>query len=390
MKKITVLGNNSGRNAGDNAILGNLLDDFAAVREDIEFIIPTINTSFITREFGHHTVNPIGQMPWNLSAKNFGLPLYRAMTSADLILVTDNILFDKSFFNPLFNYLSSIALVAPFCHKKGIPIVLYNASVGPITTSFGKKALQKVLDASPLVICRDIATRNLIESRLRVSHPPIVVHADCALNTEVPSQQRMDGIIRKEGLFANPTGTVGMNVNAYIDSFNTTSKLNRKDFCQIIASSMDRIIETLGVDILMTISQTMDKGITEECRDLCKYKGQIRIVANTDYSYKELTGLLHQLEIHAGLRTHTLIFCAAANTPMVNINAYPKSHAFMGTIGMSEWSIPVTELTVDDLTRLVFRQWEQRHELRKRMKPVVEEEKYKARASVALIDKLLG
>jgi hypothetical protein len=29
MKTITVLGNNSGRNAGDNAILGNLLDDFA-------------------------------------------------------------------------------------------------------------------------------------------------------------------------------------------------------------------------------------------------------------------------------------------------------------------------------------------------------------------------
>ena len=47
MKTITVLGNNSGRNAGDNAILGNLLDDFALEHSDILFQVPTLNTRFI-------------------------------------------------------------------------------------------------------------------------------------------------------------------------------------------------------------------------------------------------------------------------------------------------------------------------------------------------------
>ena len=389
MRKVTILGNNSGRNAGDNAILGNLLDDFASVRQDIEFIIPTINTSFIRTSFGHHRVTPVGQMPWNCAVKNFGWPLFSAMTSTDLILVTDNILFDSKFFNPLFNYLSSIALFSPVCRKKNIPIVLYNASVGPIDRKYGKFSLQTVLDTSPLVICRDLATKSLIENRLRLRHPEIIVHADCALNTKVPSSQKMDEIVRKEQLFTNPKGTVGLNVNAYIDSFNSKGKLGHQEFCSIIGGVADSLIEQLGVDILFTVSQTMDKDITEECRKTSKNQDRIKIVYNTDYTYSELTGLLQRLELHAGLRTHTLIFCAAANTPMVNINAYPKSEAFMGTVGMAEWSMQVTDLTRDNLVAMMLRMWEQRSFLRGQMAPIVEEEKRKARQSAHIVSNLL-
>ncbi len=52
MKKITVLGNNSGRNAGDAAILGCLLEDISAEYPDVEFHIPTINTKFVAESFG--------------------------------------------------------------------------------------------------------------------------------------------------------------------------------------------------------------------------------------------------------------------------------------------------------------------------------------------------
>ena len=112
MKTITVLGNNSGRNAGDNAILGNLLDDFALKRSDILFKIPTLSTSFINKCFGHHPVKPIGMMPWNFALKNFGWPLFRAMTNTQMVLITDNILFDRKFNNPFVNNLKSIALFA--------------------------------------------------------------------------------------------------------------------------------------------------------------------------------------------------------------------------------------------------------------------------------------
>lgn len=381
MKTITVLGNNSGRNAGDNAILGNLLDDFALKRSDILFKIPTLNTNFVKNAFGQHRVEPIGMLPWNFAFKNLGWPLYKAMTDTQMVLITDNILFDRKFYNPFVNYLNPISLFAPFCKKKGIPIILYNASVGPVARDAGVKALQKVLDSTPLVITRDLSTKALIE-KLGLRHPEIKVHADCALNTSIPSNSELDAIIQKEGLFTNPKGTIGLNVNAYIDDFNQKGTMNRQEFCQIIAGTADRLIESLGVDIMFTVSQTMDMKITKECVALSRFQDRIKIVGNCDYSYKELTGLLSKVEIHAGLRTHTLIFCSAVGTPMINISAYPKSDAFLKTIGMGDWTISIDTLSIDNLFSLMIKSWENRSELRERMNPIVDTEKQKARNSV--------
>ena len=389
MKTVTVLGNNSGRNAGDNAILGNLLDDFAQVRQDIHFKVPTLNPAFIKKHFGHHHVTPIGLLPWNLAMKNFGWPMYRAMTQTDMVLITDNILFDRKFHNPFVNNLKSIALFSAACKKRGIPIIFYNASVGPIDHEVGKQALQKVLDASSLVITRDGNTKDLIE-KLDLRHPEIRVHADCALNTPLPPQERIEEIIQKEDLFKGENGTIGLNVNAYIDDWSQTGTLNREVFCQVLAETADKLIETYKVDILFTVTQIMDMKITLECFENIKNKDAVRVVGNKDYTFQEIAALLQRLELHAGLRTHTLIFCASVNTPMLSINAYPKSSGFMRTVGQGDWCIDFENLSVENLTGLIGKLWDQRATVRETMKPLVDAEKQKARDSVAAVSELLG
>lgn len=388
MKTITVLGNNSGRNAGDNAILGNLLDDFALETSDVFFQIPTLNTGFMNTHFGHHPIRPMGMLPWNLALKNFGWPLYRAMTNTDMVLVTDNILFDRKFYNPFVNNLRSIAMFSGFCKKKGIPIILYNSSIGPIDHDYGSKALQQVLDCSPLVTTRDVQTKELIEN-LSLRHPEIIVRADCALNTALPSDSRINEIITKEDLFKGKNGTVGLNVNAYIDDWSQTGALSREEFCKIIAGSADTLIETLDVDILFTVTQIMDMKITLECVQAMRNKSKARVVGNKDYTYQELTALLRKVGVHAGLRTHTLIFCSTVGTPMISINAYPKSTGFLKTIGMGDWNISFDELGVESLSALMTRAWNAREQLREQMAPVVVEEKLKARSSVKLVLDLL-
>lgn len=386
MRTITVLGNNSGRNAGDNAILGNLLDDFALERNDILFQVPTLNPGFIRTHFGGHRVRPMGMLPWNLALKNLGWPLFRAMTDTELILVTDNILFDRKFNNPFVNNLKSIALFSSFSRKKNIPIVLYNASVGPIDHEVGRQALQKVLDCSPLVITRDEQTRELIET---MRHPEIRVHADCALNTQIPSESRLQEIIRKEDLFRGPNGTIGLNINAYIDDWSQSGRMSSRDFHGIIAGTADRLINELDVDILFTVTQIMDMRSTLDCVRLINRQDRVRVVGNKDYTYQELAGLLSRARVHAGLRTHTLIFCAAVGTPMISINAYPKSEGFLKTIGMGDWCIDFAGLSVENLAALIRRAWDEQENLRARMLPVVAEEKRKARNSVGLVSKIL-
>ncbi len=384
MKRITVLGNNSGRNAGDAAILGNLLADISNEFSNVEFKVTTTNPGFINKHFGQYNLKAVGMLPWNGCVKNFGLPLFRSMLNTDLILICDNILFDRKFYNPTFNNLSSIALMTPFCKKRNIPIVHYNCSVGPIDFPYGKKALQKVMDASALVITRDQQTKELFDN-LGITYPELTIHADCALNTTPPDDSRVEEIIRNEELLRNPNGTVGFNVNAYIDNWSMTGTLTREAFSKTIAGAVDKVIEQLDVDIVFFVTQIMDLKNTNDCIRYVKNQQRVKVISNAQYTYEEITALLGRVELHAGLRTHTLIFAAAMHTPMIGVLSYPKSNGFLRTIDQDKWVVPFERFSPDSLYEMVRQAWDQREQTRAELKPIVEEEKRKARASAKLL-----
>ncbi len=388
MTKITPLGSFSGRNAGDAAILGNLMKDISMEIPGAKFIVPTLSPKFIRRHFSHFDVQPLGLMPWNLSLKIFGVPTLCSMLKTDAVLITDNVLFDRKFFNPFVNFLSTIALFAPLCRQRKIPIVFYNASVGPIFTRAGRKALQTVLDASPLVILRDPETLELFQ-RLELRFPEPLLHADSAINTIPPSENRMSEIIRKEGLFQNPKGTITFTINAYIDNW-LDAAMSKDAFLSLMASTADFLIRELDVDILFVVTQVMDMKITRECLERIQNAHRVRIVGNDLYTYPEIAGFIRHAKLHVGLRTHSLIFSAAVGTPMISINSYPKNKGFMRSIAMQEWMIDFEDLAPDRLKGMTVECWNHRDEIRRFMAPVVEKEKEKARKSAWLLARLLG
>lgn len=388
MQRITVLGNNSGRNAGDNAILGNLLRDVSAELPEAEFIVPTTNPGFIRRHFGQFKVRPAGLLPWNGCVKNLGWPLYKAMTDTDAALICDNILFDRKLWNPLFNYLLSVSLFAPFCKKKGIPLVFYNASVGPVDTPAGKKALAKVLAATELAVIRDRNTKELLE-QLAFPCPEPQVHADCALNTAAPPQERMEAVIAKERLFTNSKGSIGLNVNAYIDNWSQGGGFGREEFCAAIAGAADRVMDSLGVDVIFFVTQVMDTKITRQCAEKIARQERVRTVSCADYTYEEIAALLGRVELHAGLRTHSLIFCAAMCTPMIGIVSYPKSAGFLRTVGQGDWLLPFADLTADSLAAMMRKAWDERAATKQELERLVPAEKEKARSTAKLLRQLL-
>lgn len=384
MKKITILGNFSGRNAGDAAILGNILEDFSHKRNDIKFIVPTINTNFIKTHFGNYNVLPVGLLPWNGAIKIFGIPTFRSMLNTDMILITDNILFDRKFYNPVFNYLSTISLIAPFCKKKGIPIILYNASLGPINSNVGKTAISKIMDASPLLILRDEQSKEMLEN-LSIKYPSTELRADCAINTIPSDNQRIESIIKKEGLFTNSNGTISFNINSYIDNWSNSGTFSHEDFLRIIGNTIDSVIETLNVDVMYTVTQLMDLKITMESFEYLKHKERVKVISNKEYTYRDIAGLLERVGTHIGLRTHPLIFSAAVYTPMISINSYPKSIGFMKTIKQEDWMIDFKDLTTNQLKEIIIKSWNSREERKKSLESIVAVEKQKAKNSVDLV-----
>lgn len=385
--RICVIGNFSGRNAGDMAILGNLIHDVAAQYPDVHFVVPTINPAFVRKSFPNYSVEAVSLLPWALSAKIFGVPIVRAVLGSDLVLVTDNILFDKKLFNPLFNYLSTLSLVLPLASRRNIPVVLYNMSLGPILTPLGRWCMEQVTRHADYIILRDTQSRELIE-RLGLTHGPIALHADCALNTTPCAPDRLQEIITKEHLFRNPSGTLGMNVNTYLDAYLRGDGKNASldDFSTLMAQAVDTLIERTGLEVLFVVTQVMDTRITQEVMQKSRYRQQLKVISNKDYSYEEIATILGRLELLVGMRTHALILASAMLTPIVAINSYPKTAGFLASIDQARWMIRFEDLTHAGLVDLVLEAYSQRAQIRETLKPAVQREQQKARQSALLLE----
>lgn len=388
--RICVLGNFSGRNAGDMAILGNLIRDISALYPNLRFVVPTMNPAFVRRSFPEYSVEAVSLEPWAFSLKIFGLPVFRAVLGSDLVLVTDNILFDMKLFNPLFNYLSTLSLVLPMARRKGIPVVLYNMSLGPVSTTAGKACFDRVIRSCELIILRDTQSRDLID-RLGIPHGPIEFRADCAVNTQPCKLERVEEIIRKEGLFQNPKGTIGFNINAYLDAYLRPdgSSADPKPFTDVIALVVDQLIEQTGMDTLFFITQVMDLKITSEVLGKIQRRDQVRLISNKDYSYSELATVMGRLELLVGMRTHALILASSMGTPVVGIISYPKTAGYLKTIEQEAWTIKFSDVDVEPLQRLILQAYEQRVQIRSALQPAIEREKAKARDSALLLKPFL-
>jgi polysaccharide pyruvyl transferase WcaK-like protein len=379
VRRICVIGNFSGRNAGDAAILGGLLKDVTAACGPVRFDVPTINPDFVHDQYPTFPVHAVGLLPWHLSIKIFGVPIVRSILRSDLVLVTDAILFDRNLFNPLFNYLSTMALILPMAKARGIPTVLYNVSLGPAQTRMGRACLRRVLDASDKIILRD--TESLGELPVGGGYESRVLSgADCALSTEPAAADVIDRIVREEDLLAGGRPFLTFNVNSYIDVFvrNRGERIAIVEFAALMGETVRRLLAKIDANIVIVVTQPMDLKITNKVLAHVGDKSRIRLVSNLKYSYGELTGIFSRAEMHVGMRTHSLILASSVNTPIVGIIATPKNRGYMRSIRQDERMVEFEDLTADSLTQKILRTWQARHGIRNELAPIIAGEKRKA------------
>lgn len=381
MKRVCVIGNFSGRNAGDAAILGGVLHDMDARYNGLTYDVPTINTDFVRRSYTEHNVVPLGMMPWNLSVKIAGLPVVRSILRSDLVLVTDAILFDLKLFNPLFNYLSTMAFVLPLAKRRNIPVVLYNVSLGPVTTKAGAWCMRRVIDAADQIIVRDPPSINLLNQVDREEREA-VLGADCALNVVPSDAERVAQIGRERGFDASQP-YVTFNVNSYLDVFvrGERQAIDRADYCKLMGRVIDRTRAELGVATVMVCTQPMDLGIVNEVLDNVADREKVPLVTNRDYRYQDIAGVLGRARIHTGMRTHSLILATASATPVIGIIATPKNRGYMMSIKQDAQMMEFPQMTEDSMMDLVKHTWERREALQSELKEIVAVEKAKAAQS---------
>lgn len=383
--RICVIGNFSGRNAGDAAILDGLLADVCQLSRDVVFDVPTINPGFVRRQYPEFPVAPRGLLPWNLSVKIFGWPILAAIARSDIVLVTDAILFDRKLLNPLYNYLSTMALVLPWARRRGKPVVLYNVSLGPVATRLGIACLRRVVQAANHVVLRD---RESAETCARAGIPLTnpLEGADCALNVRPTAGAPLDSLLATQAGCPPGQPFVTVNVNSYLDVFlKRARRTGAADFIRIMSATVDRLIDELQVRVVFVETQPMDLPLANRVFAAVRRRNAIAMIDNRTLSHRDLAGVFARAAMHVGMRTHSLILASAMHTPVVGLICTPKNRGYMRSIEQDAHMLEFDDFTADTLWAKCRAVWDQRAAIRVDLDRIVPREQAKARDTARLL-----
>jgi polysaccharide pyruvyl transferase WcaK-like protein len=364
ISSITLLGSSSGRNSGDAALIAAIMDGVdAACGRPLLYEIPSLRPSYIRGHYPNR-VRPVGMMPWQGAVRMLGLPTARSLARTDLALVFDAILFDRSLFNPMFNFMSSLYAMLPLLRRRGKSLAGFNVGVGPVTTSAGRRMLRGIADQMAWITVRDQDSLDLLRSA-GVRNPNIRLTADAALAAPSWPDARVHEAWRALGLRPGEPA-LGININQYIDTWASAGRVSmgREAFLATYAEALTGVADRLNVPIVFVTTQYHDLEITTELMRRLPVGVRSVLVDNRKYDHAAIKGILRQLSLLCGMRLHSIILASAEITPVVGIAYQPKVAYYFRELGQEEGALSFDAFRPDSLREHILRGWECRAELR--------------------------
>jgi polysaccharide pyruvyl transferase WcaK-like protein len=364
MRSITLLGSASGRNAGDAALLSSIMDTIDnACDKRLLYEIPTIKPEFIWNTY-ENRVRPVSILPWNLSAKLMGLTTYQSLMRTDLSLVFDATLFDRSLYNPLFNFLSSYYLLLPQAKKKSKKLGCYTVTVGPCRTPKGKEMLKRVLELMDFITVRD--QDSIDEMRdAGVENPNVIITNDIALQTTPSSPERLDQVCKEIGLGFNKE-IIALNINPYFDSWAGLNKtpITKEAFVKTYTEAINKSLKDIDATLLFVSTQHLDETLTREIMSGINTKHDKVLLSNKKYSHFDIRGIMEKVSLLFAMRLHCLILTSAGHTPISSLNYLPKVTTYMKSLGLTDYSMGFENFSTENLVSHIQKSWENRASIR--------------------------
>ena len=377
INSITLLGSSSGRNAGDAAIISGIMDSIdAACNKRLIYEIPTIKPSFIKRNYANR-VKPISMLPWAGSLKMLGFPTYHSIMRSDLTMIFDAILFDRSLYNPLFNFLSTLYLMLPRAKKAGKMLGMFNCGCGPVNTPTGKRMLREIVDMMDFVTVRDKGSLEVLHD-IGVTNPNILLTADAALNVVGAPDSRAIAILRELGV-DHGEEILGININKYMDTWAVASDptinggkvMGREKFINTYAQALSSVAKELNVRLLFVCTQHHDIEITKDLMNRLDTGIRSSLISNRLFSHYELISVLGKLDLLFSMRLHASILATSGLTPTIGLAFQPKNLHYFETLGMTQYMMYFNDFSVDNLIAHILRGWADRPKMRKHLEKVI-------------------
>lgn len=388
LKSITLLGSSSGRNAGDAALLSAIMDSCdEACDTRLLYEIPSLNPEFVWRTY-ENRVRPLNILPWTASLKLLGLPTYRSLMRSDMSLIFDATLFDRSLYNPFFNFMSSYAALLPIAKRRGKRMGCFTVTVGPVTTPKGRDMLKRLMDMMDFLTVRDQDSVDAL-AEAKVDNPRVLITNDCALLTRPSSEERTQEIFKTIGLDQSRE-ILAINVNTYFDSWAGTSSqpMTKEQFVTSYVKGLELALKDIDADLLFISTQHQDHNLTEEIMQKVKTPHRKAFFSNRVYNHHEVRGVMEKAALLFAMRLHCLILTSAGHTPIASLDYLPKVTTYLKSMGLSRYSMSFKNFTAEKVAEHLSMSWSERKQIREKLDleiPRMKSEVLKAPALVAAI-----
>ena len=388
INSITLLGSSSGRNAGDAALIAGIIDSVdAACGKEVLWEIPTIKPSYIRDNYRGRT-QPISMLPWAGSVKMFGIPTYRSIHRTDMSLIFDAILFDRSLYNPLFNYLSTVSLLLPAAKKKGKLLGYFNVGVGPITTPAGRTMLRKLTDEMDFITVRDQDSFKILMD-IGVKNPRVLVTADAALTMASSTDERTEEILRSAG-FSSKEDILAINVSKYIDTWSGagTEPMGKEKFVALYSAALNKALKKIEAPVLFICTQVHDIPLTRAIMEATKGAPKVGIITNERHNHYDIKGVLGKVSLLCGMRLHATILASAGLTPVLGLPHQPKVLHYFRTLNLEDRIMTFKDFSEDAFAAFLVKGWDERAKIRATLERTIPESKRRALLAAELVSAL--
>lgn len=380
---ITLLGSNSGNNAGDAAILAAILNVLSKQLPGAEFLVPTTRPSFVNQNYGKDfNVKGINIMPWTGSIRLLGLPTIKALKESDCALICDGIIFDKKLFNPAFNFLITLFFLIPFAKLFNCKLVCYSTGIGPFNTRLGRFMARVLINSCELIMMRERDSKSLCQE-IGVAKE-VILTGDAAFINPVSDESRLEEIARAEKINLQ-SPLFGINVTSYIDQWleRENRVRSKEEYLALLARAINRAKSAIPGGFLPVLFSTHPMDLS--CAEGLARDVNGRVVSNTKYLSHDLMAVMKRCELFMGMRFHSLILASAVESPIIGLVYAPKVRSYMRLLETEDVSLELGKLSEESLVETIIAAWEKRDELRSRQKRHVDELKTGARNAATML-----
>lgn len=282
----------------------------------------------------------------------------------------------------------------------GKPVAVLAASIGSFDKRLTRFSARFVLNRVAMIMAREEVTRDYLET-LGVNRPRICVTADHAFLVDPPPPERINDILRSEGVSRSGKPTIGISASQLIHRYAFPNIKRQEEkyqrYVEVMTKTADYLIDRLNAEVILIPHSTLhfedDRIISTKICEQVRNRNAVNLITG-EYMADELKGIIGECDMFIGCRMHSTIASTSMNVPTIALVYGHKSHGIIGDMmGQGKYVIEVSKYEPDELLSELKAKidsvWENRDSISNELKERTETAKERALLNGSLIKSLL-